>query len=345
MFKKYFDKHLKNDFITFFKLTCAASIFFTKKKTSDLRLCVDYSELNAIIVKNRYFFSFINETFDRIVDVIYFIKFDIIATFNKLRIKKKNEWKTAFRTRYNMYEYKIISFDFANASTAFQTYINVAFRKYLDVFAFVYINDIFIFSKILKKHEKHVRVVLEKLLQYKLYVDIKKSEFNVVKTTFLRFIIIRENVKMNSSNFEMIVNWSKSQSHQDVQIYLKFVNFYKKFIKAFSRITNMMFKLFKRSDKNKFHIFFEFTSKARKSFKRFRKIFITTFLLRHFDSNRKIKFKINASNFVISRIIFQLNEKIEQWHFIIYWFRKMTFVERNYDADEFKMFAIMKTCK
>jgi hypothetical protein len=96
-----------------------------------------------------------------------------------------------------------------------------------------------------------------------------------------------------------------------MQIFLKFVDFYKKFIKTFLRITNAMITLFKKSDKNKFHISFKFTSKAKKSFEKFRKIFITTFLFRHFDSNRKIKFEINASNFIISRIIFQLNEEIE----------------------------------
>jgi hypothetical protein len=85
-------------------------------------------------------------------------------------------------------------------------YINVALRKYFDVFAFVYINDIFIFFKILKKHEKHVRVVLERLLQYKLYINIKKSKFNVVKTTFLSFIIIRDDVKIDLNKIEMIVN-------------------------------------------------------------------------------------------------------------------------------------------
>jgi hypothetical protein len=91
MFKEYFDKHLKNEFIIFSKSTCAISIFFIKKKTNDLRLCVDYRELNAIIVKNRYSLSLINETFDHIVDVKYFIKLDIIAAYNKLRIKKKDE--------------------------------------------------------------------------------------------------------------------------------------------------------------------------------------------------------------------------------------------------------------
>jgi hypothetical protein len=91
MLKKYLDKHLQNEFIIFSKSTCAALILFIKKKTNDLRLCVDYRELNAIIVKNRYSLSFINETFDRIVDVKYFIKLDIIAAYNKLRIKKRDE--------------------------------------------------------------------------------------------------------------------------------------------------------------------------------------------------------------------------------------------------------------
>jgi hypothetical protein len=210
-----------------------------------------------------------------------------------------------------MYEYKIVSFELANASTTFQTYINVALRKYFDFFAFAYINDIFIFSKILKKHEKHVNVVLERLLQYKLYINIKKSKFNVVKTTFLNFIIIRDDVKINSSRIEMIVNWSKSHSHKNVQIFLRFVNFYRRFIKEFFRVANALSALLKRSDKNKFHILFEFTSDAKKSFEKFRQIFFTTSLFRHFDSNRKIKFKINASNFVISKIISQLNEAIE----------------------------------
>jgi hypothetical protein len=120
-----------------------------------------------------------------------------------LRKKQIKNWVCRY---YDMYEYKIKSFDFVNASTTFQTYINVAFREYFDVFALVYINDILIFFKILEKHEKHMRVVLEKLLQYKLYIDIKKSKFNVVNTTFLRFIIIRENVKMNSNTIEMIIN-------------------------------------------------------------------------------------------------------------------------------------------
>jgi hypothetical protein len=163
-----------------------------------------------------------------------------------------------------------------------------------------------------------MRVVFERLLQYKLYVNIKKSEFNVVKTTFLSFIIIRDDVKMNLNKIEMIINWLKSHSHKNVQIFLKFINFYTRFIKKLFRVADALSALWKKSDKDKFYTFFEFISNAKKSFEKLRQTFFTTSLFRHFDSNRKIKFETNVLNFVISEIIFQLIEMIEQWHFIIY---------------------------
>jgi hypothetical protein len=150
---------------------------------------------------------------------------------------------------------------------------------------------------------------------------------------------------MNSNKIETIVDWSKSQFHKNVQVFFNFANFYKRFIKNFSRIVFALCALLKENDKNKFHISFVLTSKARKFFEKLRKAFLTTFLFRHFDLNRKIKLKINASRFVILKIISQLNETFKQWHFIVYWFKKVTFAERNYDTDESEMLAMMKTCK
>ncbi len=97
-----------------------------------------------------------------------------------------------------------------------------------------------------------------------------------------------------------------------MQIFLRFVNFYRKFIKEFFRVANALSALLKKSDKDKFHIFFEFISDAKESFEKLRQTFFTASLLRHFDSNRKIKLETNASDFAISEIIFQLNETIEQ---------------------------------
>jgi hypothetical protein len=97
-----------------------------------------------------------------------------------------------------------------------------------------------------------------------------------------------------------------------VQIFLRFANFYRRFIKEFFRVADALSALLKKSDKDKFHILFEFTSDAKKSFEKLRQVFLTASLLRHFDSNRKIKLETDASDFAISEIISQLNEAIEQ---------------------------------
>ncbi len=130
-----------------------------------------------------------------------------------------------------------------------------------------------------------------------------------------------------------------------MQVFFDFANFYKRFIKDFSRIAFALCALLKKSDKDKFHISFVLTSKTKKFFEKLRKAFLTASLLRHFDSDRKIKLKTNASRFAISRIISQMNETFEQWHSIAYWFRKMTSAERNYDANESEMLTMMKACK
>jgi hypothetical protein len=158
---------------------------------------------------------------------------------------------------------------------------------------------------------QHVHVVLERFLKYKLYLNIKKSKFSVFKTNFLKFIISRENVEMNSSKIKTIVDWSKSQFHKNVQIFLDFANFYKRFIKSFLRIIFALCAFLKKNDKDKFYICFVLTSKAKEFFEKFRKAFLTAFLLRYFDLNRKIKLKTNASKFVISKIISQLNKIFE----------------------------------
>ena len=115
----YFDKHLKNDFIRFFTFLVEIFILFVKKKNESLRLCVNYRDLNFLIIKNRYFLSLINENFDRLNKIRIYTNIDIIIAYNKLRIKKNDEWKTTFRTRYEHFEYIVLFFDFTNAFATF----------------------------------------------------------------------------------------------------------------------------------------------------------------------------------------------------------------------------------
>ncbi len=159
VFKDYFDEFLIKEYIVSSFSSTKISILFAKKSENDLRLCVNYKKLNAITIKNRYSIFLMNQLLNRFNDVKKFIKLNIQTTYNFIRIKKKDEWKTTFRCRYEQFEYRVMSFDLANASATFQTHINFALKKYLDDFCVCYLDDILIYFQREENHTNHVRRV------------------------------------------------------------------------------------------------------------------------------------------------------------------------------------------
>ena len=150
--RKYLDEHLDKGFIRASSSPVAAPVIFVKKPGGGLRFCVDYRALNAVTVKNRYPIPLIQETLNRLSKARIYTKLDIIHAFNRLRIAEGDEWLTAFRTRYGLFEYLVMPFGLANAPSSFQHFVNDTLRPYLDVFCTAYINDILIYSDNLTKY-------------------------------------------------------------------------------------------------------------------------------------------------------------------------------------------------
>ena len=116
---KYLNDHLFKSFIwVSFSLT-AASVLFVHKSEEGLRFCVNYWGLNVITVKNQYSLSLIKETLNCLCNAVIYIKLDIIAAFNHLQIAEGEEWKTAFWTCYELYEYLVMPFNLANTLLSF----------------------------------------------------------------------------------------------------------------------------------------------------------------------------------------------------------------------------------
>jgi hypothetical protein len=117
--RKYLDENLSKGFIRASSSPAASPVIFVRKPSGGLRFCVDYRALNAITIKNRYPIPLIQETLDRLSKARIYTKLDIIAAFNRLRIAKGDEWLTAFRTRYGLFEYLVMPFRLANAPSSF----------------------------------------------------------------------------------------------------------------------------------------------------------------------------------------------------------------------------------
>jgi hypothetical protein len=266
LFKEYLDEFLTKEFIVFFSSFVNASILFIKKSKNDLKLFVNYKELNVITIKNRYSISLINQLLHRLSDVKKFTKLNIQTTYNFIRIKKKDEWKTAFRCRYEQYEYRVMSFEFANASVTFQNYINFALRKFLNFFVIIYLNDILIYFQNEEEHTNHVRFVLKRLKKYKFFAKLSKCDFDLKEVDYLKFIVKINDIRMNFARIAIVKKWVESTMRRHVRTFLKFVEFYRRFIKKFSKIYKSLTNLLKKRKKEKFDKEFEFTKKARIAF-------------------------------------------------------------------------------
>jgi hypothetical protein len=145
--RKTLTELLDKQFIRISNSPAAVPVLFVRKSGGGFRFCIDYRGLNKLTRKDRYPFPLIYETLRNIGRARWYTKLDVIAAFHKIRIMEGDEWLTAFRTRYGLFEWMITPFGLANAPSTFQKYINWTLRDYLDDFCSAYVDDILIYTE------------------------------------------------------------------------------------------------------------------------------------------------------------------------------------------------------
>jgi hypothetical protein len=171
----------------------------------------------------------------------------VIAAFNKIRIAKGDEWMTAFTTRYGLFEWLVTPFGLSNAPATFQRFINNALRDILGHYVSAYVDDVLVYTDGSKEdHWKHVREVLTRLRDAGLQLDIDKCEFAVKSTKYLGFVITAgEGISMDPEKVKAIREWARPTTVKGVRGFIGFANFYRTFIRDFSRITAPLHALVK----------------------------------------------------------------------------------------------------
>jgi hypothetical protein len=150
------------------------SALFVEKKDKELRLCVDYRPLNAVTIKNKYPLPCIDILFDQLARAQVFSKIDLRFGYHRIKIRAEDIPKTAFTTRYGLYEYLVMSFRLMNAPAHFMYLMNSVFMPELDQFVMVFINEILVYSKSMVENEEHLRIVLQQLQEDQLYAKFSK---------------------------------------------------------------------------------------------------------------------------------------------------------------------------
>lgn len=213
------------------------------KKDKVLRPCIDYRGLNEVTVKNRYPLPLISSAFELLQGATIFSKLDLRNAYHLVRIREGDEWKTDFNTPSGQYEYLVMPFGLTNAPAVFQALVNDILRDLLNVCVFVYLDDILIFSKSRQEHVVHVRQVLQRLLENRLFVKAEKCEFHVSEVSFLGFVINAGEIQMDPYKTKAVTDWPTPSTCKELQRFLGFANFYRRFIRNYSSVAALLIAL------------------------------------------------------------------------------------------------------
>jgi hypothetical protein len=310
-----------------------APMLFVEKNDGTQQMCVDYRSLNEVTIKNKYPLLWIEDLFDQMKGLSIFSKIDLRSGYHQLKIRESDIPNTAFRTWYGLYEYTVMSFGLTNAPAYFMYLMNKVFMEHLDKFVVVFIDDILVFSKAEEEHEKHIRLVLEKLRSNKLYAKFSKCEFWLTKVTFLGHVISAGGVSVDPCKVKDVLNWMPPTTASDIWSFLGLAGYYRRFIKDFFKIAKPMTKLL---EKNKA---FEWTAECQASFEELRQHLTPAPLLVLPDLTKKFDIYCDTSRRGLGCLLMQ------EGQVVCYASRQLRKHEENYPTHDLELAAVVHALK
>ncbi|XP_027171567.1 uncharacterized protein LOC113771150 [Coffea eugenioides] len=310
-----------------------APVLFVKKKDGSLRLCIDYRGLNEATIKNKYPLSLIDSLFDQLQGSVVFSKLDLRQGYYLLKIRKEDIPKTAFSTRYGHFEFAVMPFGLTNAPAAFMDLMQRIFKKYLDQFVVVFIDDILIYSKTREEHAKHLEVVLQILREHKLYAKFSKCEFWLTEISFLGHRVSEDGIAVDPAKVEAVMSWKQPETPTEVRSFLGLAGYYRRFIQDFSKIAGPMTELTKKGAK------FVWTPKCESSFQELKKRLTSAPVLVLPDGGEGYAVHSDASRAGLGCVLMQMGKVVA------YASRRLKPHEQNYPTHYLELAAVIFALK
>ena len=317
----------------------ATGFFFVGKKDGGLRPCIDYRQLNDITVKKRYPLPLLSSTFEPLSKATIFTKLDLRNAYHLVRIREGDEWKTAFNTHLGHFEYLVMPFGLTNAPAVFQSLVNDILRDKINKTAVVFLDDILVFSQTVEEHIVHVRSILQRLLENRLFVKAEKCDFHAASVEFLGHIVQEGSVRADPKKVAAVENWERPTNRTQLRRFLGFANFYRKFIRGFSQIATPLNALTSPA------VPFLWSPEADDAFSRLKALFSSAPVLAMPDPTRQFVLEVDASETGIGAILSQRSCEDNRLHPCAFFSRKLSAAEQNYDVGNRELLAIHDALK
>ena len=331
--RRQLDDLLEKGHIRPSKSPYASPVIFVRKKDGSLRMCVDYRGLNRITVRDRYPLPRIEELLDRLKDAKIFSKLDLRSGYNQVRIEEGDIEKTAFSTRYGLFEFCVLPFGLTNAPATFMRMMNALFEGELDKFVQVFLDDILIFSPNIDEHLKHLQAVLTTLRKHQLFAKLSKCEFGLSSVTYLGHIVSDKGIATDPEKVKAVQEWPPLKNVHEVRQFLGLAGYYQKFIVKFAEIAAPLSDLV-REDTT-----WAWGATQIAAFEGLKKALMSTPVLMVPDPHKDFVVETDASGFAIGAIISQKDEKGHR-RVVSFASRKLTGPEGRYPTHTKELLAV-----
>lgn len=334
--KEYVEAGLKSGILQPSVSPYGSMALIVKKKDGTPRVVIDYRALNEVTVKNKYPLPLMDELFDRTQGARFFTSIDLRNGFHQIAIRPEDREKTAFRTRFGHFEYTVLPMGLCNAPGTFMQLMNQTFADMLDKSVLCFLDDILIFSRTEEEHLQHLRTVLTRLREQELHVKLSKCAFMQREVNFLGHRIGADGLRVAPDKISAVQQWPQPRNVSEVRSFLGLANFYRRFVRDYSRIALPLTELTKDA------VPWQWGKEQQQAFEALKAALCSPPVLLIPDQSKPFVLNCDACQYAIGATLQQDHGNGLQP--VAYFSAKMTDAERNYDVREQEFMALMRAC-
>ncbi len=309
----------------------ANPIILVSKKDGSWRLCTDCRAINNITIRYRHPIPRLDDMLDELSGSTMFSKVDLRSGYHQIRMKLGDEWKTAFKTKFGLYEWLVMPFGLTNAPSTFMRLMNEVLRAFIGRFVVVYFDDILIYSKSLEEHLEHLRAVFNALRDARLFGNLAKCTFCTERVVFLGYVVTAQGIEVDPAKIEAIASWPQPKTVTQVRSFLGLAGFYRRFVKDFGSIAAPLNELTKKD------VPFTWGDAQEDAFLLLKDRLTHAPLLQLPDFNKTFELECDASGIGLGGVLLQDGKPVA------YFSEKLSGPSLNYSTYDKELYALVRT--
>ena len=330
--QKEIDKLLKEEIIQRSKSAWASPVVLVQKKDGKTRFCVDYRKLNNVTKKDTYPIPRIDEMLEALGGAKWFTTLDLASGYWQVEMDPESRDKTAFITKYGIYEFNVMPFGLTNAPATFQRLMNEVLDSTLRRGVMIYLDDINIYGKTFEEHLEKLEEVLQLLKETGLKIKPSKCHFAKREITFLGHIVNQKGILPDPEKIEKVKNFPRPKTVTEIRSFLGLASYYRKFMEGFSEIARPMNELTKKD------VPFDWKEEQEEAFNKLKQMLITQPILQYPNFDKTFYLMTDGSAKGLGAVLSQKDENGKDYA-IAYASKSLVGAQKNYSATELELLA------